>query len=63
LIHCGGLTPAGHQVPSKAALLLPLAGQGREKYNEKLEGQDKDRERSLTNYHHRQNRLGLGKKN
>jgi len=31
------------------------------KNHERLVGQDKDRERSLANYHHRQNRLNLGK--
>ena len=57
---CGGLTLAGGQVPTEAALSLPSsAGQGRE-YNERLVDQDKDRERSF-NYCHRQNRLGLGK--
>jgi len=35
---------------------------GERKYDERLEGRDKDRERSLTNYHHRQNRLNLGRK-
>jgi len=49
-------------VPTKAALsLLLLSWKGKKKYNERLIGQDKDRERSLTNYHHRQNRLDLGK--
>ena len=59
---CSGLTLAGGQVPTKAALSLPSsAGQGERKYNERLMGQGKDRERSLTNYCHRQNRLNLEK--
>jgi len=52
------------QVPTKATLSLPLLNRtGERKYNERLEGQDKDRERSLTNYCHGQNRLDLGKIN
>jgi len=35
---------------------------GERKYDERLEGQDKDRERSLTYYCHGQNRLNLGRK-
>jgi len=43
-------SPAGFQVPTIAALSLPSsAAQGRKKHNERLLGQDKDRERSLTN--------------
>lgn len=38
--------------------LLPHSGIERRKYNERLMGEDKNRERSLTNYGHRQNRLG-----
>ena len=42
---CGGLTLAGHQVPTKAALSLPLLNStGERKYNERLMGRDKDRE-------------------
>jgi len=49
-------------MPTKAALSLPLlCWTGEKKYNERLVGQDKERERSLTNYHHAQNRLVLGK--
>ena len=60
---CGGLTLAGCQAPTKAALSLPLLNwTGERKYNERLVGQDKDRERLLSNYHHGQNRLDLGKK-
>jgi len=40
-------------------LLLNWAGEI--KYNKRLVGEDKDRERSLTNYHHEQNRLDVGK--
>jgi len=51
------------QAPTKSALSLPLLNwSGERKYDERLEGQDKDRERSLTNYHHGQNRLNLGRK-
>jgi len=51
------------QVPTKTALSLPpLNWTGKRKYDEKLMGQDKDRERSLTNYCHGQNRLNLGRK-
>ena len=53
-------TPGAHQ----AALSLPFsAGQGEKNYNKRLVGQDQDRERSFTNYHHGQNRLNLGKIN
>jgi len=53
---------AGHQVPTKAALSLPLLSwTGEKKYSERLVGQDKDRERSLTSYRPGQNRLNLGK--
>jgi len=51
------------QVPSKTDLSLPiLSWTGEREYDERLVGQHKDRERSLTNYCHRQNRLNLGKK-
>jgi len=51
------------QVPIKTALPLPLLSwTGERKYDERLEGRDKDRERSLANYCHRQNRLNLGRK-
>jgi len=40
----------------------PQLHTGERKSDERLEGQDKDRERSLTNYCHRQNRLDLEKK-
>jgi len=47
----------------KTALSLPLLSwTGERKYDERLEGRDKDRERSLTNYCHGQNRLNLGRK-
>jgi len=51
------------QVPTKTTLSLPLLSwTGERKYDERLEGQDKDRERSLTSYHHGQHRLNLGRK-
>jgi len=51
------------QVPTETALSLPLLNwTGERKYDERLKGQDKDRERSLTNYHPGQNRLNLGRK-
>jgi len=50
-------------VPTKTILSLPLLSWTEErKYDERLEGQGKDRERSLTSYHRRQNRLNLGRK-
>ena len=59
---CCGLGPAGNKAPC-SRLLTPSPGRmGRRKYNERLEGRDQDREGSLTNYGHRQNRLDLGKK-
>ena len=59
-----GLTLTGRQVPTKAALSLPLLSwTGERKYNERLLGQDKDRERSFTDYCHGQNRLDLVKNN
>ena len=51
------------QVPTKTALSLPLLnGTGERKYDERLVGRDKDRERSLTNYCHGPNRWNLGRK-
>jgi len=51
------------QVPTKTALSLPLLSwTGERKYDERLESQDKDMERSLTNYCYGQNRLNLGRK-
>lgn len=44
-------------------LSLPTQQGKWRKYGERLMGQDKDRERSLSNYHHGHNRLNLGKKN
>ena len=50
-------------MPTKTALSLPLLSWTRErKYGQRLEGRDKDRERSLTNYCHGQYRLNLGRK-
>ncbi|GAB0183043.1 hypothetical protein GRJ2_000769600 [Grus japonensis] len=54
-----GWGPGAHQ--SRA--ITPLVHQtGEKKYNEKLMGRDKDRERSPTNYHQEQNRLNLERK-
>jgi len=42
---CSGLTLDGFQVPTKAALSLPLLSwSGEIKYNERLVGQNKDRD-------------------
>ena len=61
-VGCGGLTLAGCQVPTKAALSLPsTAGQGRENIMKGLWVEIRTG-RSLSNYHHEQNRLDLGKK-
>jgi len=50
-------------VPTKAALSLPLlTWTGERKYDERLEDRDKDRQRSLTNCRHGQNRLNLERK-
>jgi len=50
------------QAPTKTTLsLLLLKWTGKRKYDERLEDRDKDRERSLTNYCHGQNRLNLGR--
>jgi len=59
---CGGLTLTGYQVPTKVTPSLPLLSwTGEKKYKKRLMGQDEDRERSFTNYCHRQSRLNLGK--
>jgi len=45
----------------KAALSLPLFNwTGEKNYDKKLLSRDKDRERSLSNYRHGQNRLNSG---
>jgi len=50
-------------VPTKTTLSLPLLSwTGERKYDERLKGRDKDRERSLTSYSHGQTRLNLGRK-
>jgi len=50
-------------VSTKTALSLPLLSwTGERKHYERLKGRDKERERSLTNYRHGQNRLNLGRK-
>lgn len=51
-------TPCAQQRPSITSILKYT---GNRKYHEQLLGQDKDRERSFTNYHHRQKRFDLGK--
>ena len=62
ILGCGGLTPAGCQVPTKAALSLSSStGQGREKIT-KGSWVEIRTGRSLSNCHHEQNRLDLGKK-
>jgi len=50
--------PGAHQSPLSLSV---LSWTGKKKYDERLMGQDKDRERSLTNYCHGQNRLNLGR--
>ena len=54
-----GWMPSAHQSCSITPL---LSWTGERKYNKRLVGRGKDRERSLSNYHHGQNRLNLGKK-
>jgi len=62
MLFCGGLTLAEYQMPPNAILSLPLVNWAeKKKYNKSLMGKDIDRERSFTSYHHRQNRLNLGK--
>lgn len=60
---CGGLTLAGCQVPTKAALSLPFSTRHRRENRKRLMGWDKNKERSLSSHHHMQNRLVLGKIN
>lgn len=50
----------GHTCHAALSLLL-LVCTGDGNYNEKLVGRDKDRDRQLTNYGHRQTRLNLGR--
>jgi len=50
--------PRAQQSHSVSAL---LSWTGERKYDKRLMGQNKDRERSLSNYCHRQNRPDLGK--
>jgi len=50
-------------MPTKTPLSLPLLNWTEErKYDERLEGRDKYRERSLTGCCHGQNRLNLGRR-
>jgi len=59
---CGYLILASRQLPTKAPLSFCLLNwTGKRKYGERLMGQDRDRERSLTNYRHGQNRLDAEK--
>jgi len=59
---CFGLAWITAGCPPKTTLSLPhLSWTGERKYDERLEGRDKDSERSLTNYCHGQNRQ-LGEK-
>lgn len=59
---CGGLALDGCQVsPKPLHHTLPQLHIEEKKYHERLMGQGKGREGSLTNYHHGQNRLTLGK--
>ena len=61
ILGCGGLTPAGCQVPTKAALSLPSStGQGRENITKRSWVEIRTG-RSLSSYLYRQNRLDLGK--
>jgi len=59
---CGGLTLTGCQVPTTAALSLPfLSWTGKKKNTMKGSCVEIRTRRSLTNYHHGQNRLDTGK--
>ena len=58
---CSGLTLAGCQVPTKAALSLPLLNWAGGENKTKGSWVEIRTGRSLTNYRHRQNRLDLGK--
>jgi len=51
---------AGHQVLTES-LPPPQLDRGGKKYNERLMGQDKDKERSLIDYCRGQNSVDLGK--
>jgi len=51
--------PGAHQNHS---ITPPPQLDGERKYDERLMGQEKDREGSLTSYCHGQNRLNLGRK-
>jgi len=52
---------SSHQVPTKVPYHCYSADGQERKYNKRLMGRDKDSEKSLTSYHHGQNRLNLGK--
>lgn len=49
--------PGAHQ----SCCITPQLHRRERKYKRKLKSLDKNRERSLTSYHHRQNRLNLRK--
>ena len=59
--HCSGLTLAERQVPTKAALSLPLLNWTGGENKTKGSRVEIRTGRSLTNYRHGQNRLDLGK--
>jgi len=64
MVSCGELTLAGCQVPTRATLsLLLFIWTEKRKYNKRLMSRNEDKERSLTNCHHGQNRLKFGKIN
>jgi len=52
--------PGAHQ---SCSITLLLSSIRERKYNEGFVSQDKDRERSLSNYHHGQNKLDMEKIN
>jgi len=56
-----GWAPGAHQSLSVTLSLPLLCWAGEKIYDERLMGRDEDRERSLSNYHHGQTRLDLGK--
>jgi len=59
---CFGLGWINARCPPKPLYHSPLLSWTGERKYERLEGQDKEREGSLTSYCHRQNRLNLGRK-
>jgi len=59
---CFGLAWINARCPPKLLYHSPSSTGRERKYDERLVGQDKDRQRSLTDYCHGQNRLNLGRK-